>query len=67
MLQKLSIALAQLKAGNISESLLSIIRRIGYLLYQSKEIIKNVYNNVIKSIQIWNGCYVHELIKLQNF
>ena len=51
MLQRLPIALAQLKAGNNSESLLSEIRQIVYSLYQSKEITKKVYNNIIKSIQ----------------
>ena len=34
MLQKLSIALAQVKAGNNSESSLNKIRRIVYSLYQ---------------------------------
>ena len=51
MLQKLPIALAQVKAGNNSESLLNEIRQIVYSLYQSKEITKKVYNNIIKSIQ----------------
>ena len=52
MLQRLPIALAQVKAGNNSESLLNEIRQIVYSLYQSKEITKKVYNNIIKSIQI---------------
>ena len=52
MLQRLLIALAQVKAGNNSESLLSEIRQIVYSLYQSKEITKKVYNNIIKSIQL---------------
>ena len=51
MLQRLPIALAQVKAGNNSESLLNEIRQIVYFLYQSKEITKKVYNNIIKSIQ----------------
>ena len=50
MLQRLPIALAQVKAGNNSESLLNEIRQIVYSLCQSKGIIKKVYNNVIKSI-----------------
>ena len=50
MLQRLSIALAQLKAGNNSEILLNEIRQIIYSLYQSKEITKNVYNNLMKSL-----------------
>ena len=51
MFQRLPIALAQVKAGNNSESLLNEIRQIVYSLYQSKEITKKVYNNIIKSIQ----------------
>ena len=52
MLQRLPIALAQIKAGNNSESLLNEIRQIVYSLYQSKEITKKVYNNIIKSIKV---------------
>ena len=52
MFQRLPIALAQVKAGNNSESLLNEIRQIVYSLYQSKEFTKNVYNNIIKSIQL---------------
>ena len=51
MLQRLPKALAQVKAGNNSENLLYEIRQIVYSLYQSKEIPKKVYNNIIKSIQ----------------
>ena len=51
MLQRLPTALAQVKAGNNSESLLNEIRQIVYSLYQSKQITKKVYNNIIKSIQ----------------
>ena len=52
MLQRLPIALAQVKAGNNSESLLNEIRQIVYSLYQWKQITKKVYNNMIKSINI---------------
>ena len=52
MLKRLPIALAQIKAGNNSESLLNEIRQIVYSLYRSKEITKKVYNNIIKSIKI---------------
>ena len=51
MLQRLPIALAQVKAGNNSESLLNEIRQIVYSLYQSKQITKKLYNNMIKPIQ----------------
>ena len=46
MLKRLPIALAQVKAGNNSEKLLSEIRRIVYSLYQSKEITKKGYDNI---------------------
>ena len=50
VLQRLPIALAQVKAGNNPESLLNEIRQIVYSLYQSKK--KKVYNNIIKSIKV---------------
>ena len=40
MLQRLPIALAQVKDGSNSESLLTEIRQIFYSLYQSKQITK---------------------------
>ena len=40
MLQRLTIALGQVKAGNNSENLWNEIRKIVYSLYQSKKIIK---------------------------
>ena len=52
MLKRLPIALAQIKAGNNSESLLNKIRQKVYSLYRSKEITKKVYNNIIKSIKV---------------
>ena len=48
MLQRLPIALTQVKAGNNSKNLLNEIRQFVYSLYQSKEIIKKVYNNLMK-------------------
>ena len=50
-LKRLLIALAQVKAGNNSESCLNEIRQIVYSLYQSKQITQKIYNNIIKSIQ----------------
>ena len=47
MLQRLPIPLAQVKAGNNSESLLNEMRQIFHSLYQFKQIIKKVYNNII--------------------
>ena len=46
MLQRLP----QVKAGNNSGSLLNEIRQIVYSLCQSKQIIRKVYNNLIKLI-----------------
>ena len=48
MLQRLIIALAQLKAGNTSKSLLNEIRQDIYSLYRAKKIAKKVYNNILK-------------------
>ena len=48
MLLRFPIAHAQIKAGNNSQSL----RQIVYSLYQSKEITKKVYNNIVKSIKV---------------
>ena len=50
MIQRLPVALAQIKAGNNSESLLNEIMEIVYSLYQSKE--SKVYNNIIKAIKV---------------
>ena len=50
MLQRLPMALAQVKAGNTSENLLSEIRQIKYSLYKAKEIAKKVYYNIMNSI-----------------
>ena len=40
MLQRLPIALAQVKAGNNSKKILNEIRQIVYSLYQSKQLLK---------------------------
>ena len=50
MLNRLLILLAQIKAGNNSNSLKNEIRQILYLLYRSEVLTKTVYNNLIKSI-----------------
>ena len=52
MLQRLPIALAQVKAGNTFENLLNEIRQIIYSLYQRKEVTKKVYNNIMHSIKL---------------
>ena len=52
MLQRLTMALAQVKARSNSEILLNQIRQIADSLYQSKQITKKVCNNIIKFIQL---------------
>ena len=52
MLQRLTIALAQVKVVNTSENLLSEIRKIIYPLYQAKEIAKKVYNSIMNSVKL---------------
>ena len=64
MLQRLPIALTQVKAGNNSENLLNEIRQIVYSLYQSKKITKKVY--IYTCIHIYinhykNGYNIYEL------
>ena len=51
MLNRLSILLAQIQAGNNSKKIKNEIRQILYSLYRSKVLIKIVYNNLIKSIR----------------
>ena len=50
MLSRLPIYLAQLKAGNNSKKLKNGIRQLLYSLYRSKNMTKQVYNNLIKYI-----------------
>ena len=50
MLSRLPITLAQLKAGNNSEKLKNEIRQLLYSLYRSKNMTKQMYNNLIKHI-----------------
>ena len=50
MLSRLPISLVQLKAGNNSEKLKNEIRQLLYSLYRSKNMTKQVCNNLIKYI-----------------
>ena len=52
MLQRLSITLAQIKIGNPSKNFLNEIRQSIYYMYRTKEVIKNVYNNIMNSIKL---------------
>ena len=50
MLSRLPISLAQLEAGNNSNKLRNEIRQLLYSLYRSKNMTKQVCNNLIKHI-----------------
>ena len=50
MLIRLSISLAQLKAGNNSENLKNEIGQLLYSLYRSKKLTKNIYKSLIDII-----------------
>ena len=52
MLQRLRIALAQVKSGNTSENLLDEIHQIIYSSYRTKEITKKVCNSIMNSIKL---------------
>ena len=52
MLQRLPIALAQVKSGNTSENLLNEIRQNINSLYRASKITKKVYNNITNSIKL---------------
>ena len=67
MLPRLPIALAEVKAVNTFENLLSEIRESIYSLYQAKEITKNVHSNIMNSIKLWNSGYcIYEFWKQKN-
>ena len=50
MLSRLPISLAQIEAGNNSNKLKNEIRQLFYTLCRSKNVAKQVYNNLIKHI-----------------
>ena len=52
MLNRLPIVLAQLNAGDNFNKLKNEIRQLLYSLYRSKNMTKQVYNNLIKYIWI---------------
>ena len=58
MLQKLPIALAQVKASSISANLLNEIRQI--FCIKQKKLPKNVYNNIMNLIKIQDGYDIYE-------
>ena len=52
MLQRLPIALAQVKAGNTSENFLLEITQVIYSFYGAKEITEKVCNNIMNSVKV---------------
>ena len=50
MITRLTILLAQVKAGNNSQKLKNDIRQIVYSLYRSKNLSKTIYDHLINSI-----------------
>ena len=62
MLQRLTVVITQVKAGNTSGNLLNEIRQTIYYLYWAQEITKNVYSNIMNLIKIEyeNAYYIYE-------
>ena len=62
MLQRLPIALMQVKACNTSEYLLNEIRQTIYSLLRQKESTKKVHNNIMTwtKMQYKNGYIIYE-------
>ena len=52
LVQRLLVALAQVKAGNNSENLLMKSDKLFTLCVNQKKSLKKVYNDIIKSIQL---------------
>ena len=50
MLNRLTITLAQLKAGHNSQNLINVIRQLLYSLYRPKKLTKTIYNHIINAI-----------------
>ena len=64
MLSRLSISLAHLHAGNNSEKLKNEMRQLLSSLYCSKNMTKQIYNNLIKSMWIKNIIIVHKVFTM---
>ena len=52
VLQRLPIIVAQVHAESTDECLLNEIQQRFYLLYREKQITKQVYNNLMKSVKV---------------
>ena len=61
MPQRLPRALAQIKAGNNSQSLLYEVRQIVYSLYHSKKLLKKYTRTKLNQYNYKNVYYIYEL------
>ena len=52
ILQKLLVALVQVKAGNLSGNLINKICQIEFSLVCEKQLLKKIYNNIMNSLQL---------------
>ena len=52
MLQRLPIALAQVKTSNTSKNVLNETRQIIYSMYRTKEITQKVCSDIMNSIKV---------------
>ena len=52
MLQRLPIALVQVKTGNTSKNVLNETRQIIYSMYRTKEITQKVCSDIMNSIKV---------------
>ena len=59
VLSRLTITLAQLKAGNNSEKLKNKIRQLLYSLYRSKKLTKQIYKVWVTLFKNGNNLYEH--------
>ena len=50
MLKRLPIAMAQVKAGNNSQSLKNEIRQMLYSLYEAKKMTKKIYEDLMSKV-----------------
>ena len=52
--KRLPVAFGQEKKHNTTENLINEIHQILYSLYQTKEVTKKVYNNIMNSVKVYN-------------
>ena len=62
ILQRLPIALPQVKTSSTSENVLIEIRKVKYSLFRAKQVTKKVYSNIMNSVTVSdkNEYYIHK-------